>query len=142
NTDKTTFICYLEKPLILHKRILIATPPFAERESGFEFWFAKTVKLAQELSIPILFYCNTTTAQVIQKFTKKSKITANFTINDFDEWEDFLVLAKNIQADDLFVLVSARKGSVSYMGLLENLPGKLEKHFASNSRLVIYPQRY
>jgi len=142
NTDKTTFICHLEKPLVLHKRIFIVVPPLAERENGFEFWFGKTVKLAQELSIPISLYCETHTKQTIQTLIKKTKMAASFTIHNFDDWEDFLVLARNIQEDDLFVLVSARKGSASYMGLLEKIPAKLEKHFASNSRLVIYPQRY
>lgn len=142
NTDKTTFICHLEKPLVLHKRIFIVAPPLAERENGFEFWFGKIVKLAQELSIPIIFYCDIHTERAIQTLIKKTKMAASFTIKNFDEWEDFLVLARNIQEDDLFVLVSARKGSASYMGLLENLPAKLEKHFATNSRLVIYPQRY
>jgi hypothetical protein len=28
------------------------------------------------------------------------------------------------------------------MGVLENLPNKLEKHFTTNSRLVIYPQQF
>jgi hypothetical protein len=40
------------------------------------------------------------------------------------------------------VLVSARKGATSYMGTLENLPTKLEKHFAANSRFLIYPQQF
>jgi hypothetical protein len=60
----------------------------------------------------------------------------------FTDWEDFLVLARSIQKEDLFVLVSARKGATSYMGILENLPSKLEKHFAKNSRFIIYPQQY
>jgi hypothetical protein len=44
--------------------------------------------------------------------------------------------------DDLFILVSARKGAASYMAVIENLPTKLEKHFPSNSKLVIYPQQF
>jgi hypothetical protein len=52
------------------------------------------------------------------------------------------VLSRHIHAEDLFVLVSARKGATSYMGTLENLPAKLEKHFTANSRFVIYPQQY
>jgi hypothetical protein len=52
------------------------------------------------------------------------------------------VLSRNIHEDDLLVLVSARKGATSYFGVLDNLPVKLEKHFAVNSRFVIYPQQY
>lgn len=142
SSDKTTFICHLEKPLVLHKRIVITAPPLTERENGFEQWFTKMAKLAQELSIPIHLYCNDHTEKAIERLVKKAKLSASLTINPFNDWEDFLIIARNIHQDDLFVLASARKGAASYMGILENLPSKLEKHFPTNSRLVIYPQQF
>jgi Kef-type K+ transport system membrane component KefB len=142
NTDKTTFICHLEKPLILHKRIVIAAPPLSEHENGFGLWLRKIAKLAQELSIPILLYSNEATEKAVQKFFKNTRLTASITVNPFNDWEDFLVLSRHIQTDDLFILVSSRKGATSYIGILENLPIKLEKHFSTNSRFVIYPQQF
>jgi hypothetical protein len=142
NTDKTTFICHLEKPLVLHKRIVIAAPPLTEHENGFDLWLNKIAILAQELTIPIVLYCNEATEKVVEKTFKKFKFTASFKVNPFTDWEDFLVFSRHIHEDDLFVLVSARKGATSYMGVLENLPTKIEKHFTANSRFVIYPQQY
>lgn len=142
NTDKSIFICYLKKPLILHKRIIIAAPPFAEHERGFEFWLLKIAKLAQELSIPIQLYCNESTDKSVGRVLKTAKQSASVSVARFVDWEDFLILARYIREDDLFVLVSARKGAASYISVLENLPVKLEKHFSLNSRLVIYPQQF
>lgn len=142
NTDKTTFICHLEKPLIVHKRLVIATPPLVEHESGFEYWLIKTAKLAQELSIPILFYCNEATEKSIEKVYANEKISISFSVNHFDDWDDFLILSRYIKEEDLFVLVSARRGAASYISALDNLPSKLEKHFPLNSIVVIYPQQY
>jgi Kef-type K+ transport system membrane component KefB len=142
NTDKTTFICHLEKPLVLHKRIIIATPPLAEFENGFEHWLTKISKLAQELSIPILFYCSEATEKSVRKIFKQSKLTAKITFNHFTDWDDFLILSKEIKETDFFVLVSARKGATSYIPVLESIPGKLEKHFSENSILMIYPEQY
>ena len=142
NSDKTTFICHLEQPLVLHKRIVIAAPPLTEHENGFDLWLNKIAILAQELTIPIVLYCNEATEKSFKKSFKKSKLTASIKVNPFTDWEDFLVFSKHIHADDLFVLVSARKGATSYMGVLEKLPTKLEKHFTTNSRFVIYPQQY
>jgi hypothetical protein len=51
-------------------------------------------------------------------------------------------MARNIREDDLFVLISARRGATSHMAILENLPVKLEKHFPSNSKIVVYPQQF
>lgn len=142
NTDKTTFICHLEKPIVLHKRIVIASPPLTEHENGFGLWVSKMAKLAQELSIPIQLYCNEATEKAVDKVFKKAKLTASIAVKSFTDWEDFLVLSRHIHEDDLFVLVSARKSATSYLGVLDNLPIKLEKHFSENSRFVIYPQQY
>lgn len=142
NTDKTIFVCHLEKPLVLHKRIVIVAPPLSEHENGFELWATKMAKLAQELSIPMLLYSNETTKFAIDNFFKRAKLSASISIELFENWDDILYLAKNIHQDDLFVLVSARKGATSYFGALDNLPSKLEKHFPSNSRLIVYPQQF
>ena len=142
NTDKTTFICHFEKPLVLHKRIAMVIPPLAEHENGFEQWFTKMAKLAQELSIPILLCCNDSTKLFVEKLMKKARLTALIIPYFFEEWDDFFIISKVIKQDDLLVLVCARKGAASYMNLLENLPSKLEKHFEKNSLIVIYPQQF
>ncbi len=142
NTDKTTFICHLEKPLVLHKRIVIAAPPLSEHENGFGLWMSKMTKLAQELSISIVMYCNEATEKAVEKYLKTTRQTSVISIKSFSDWEDFLIISKDINEDDLFVLVSARKGATSYIGVLENLPSKIEKYFPNNSRFVIYPQQF
>jgi Kef-type K+ transport system membrane component KefB len=142
STDKTIFICYFAKPLVTHKRIVVVSPPFAEREKGFATWLEKVVKLAQELSISIVHYCSEKTEAAIQSYAKKQQLNASMTFHRFDEWEDFLVLARHIHPDDMLVLVSARQGAVSYLNILENLPAKLEKHFEHNSRVIVYPQQH
>lgn len=142
NTDKTTFICHFEKPLVLHKRVAMVIPPLAEHENGFELWFTKMSKLAQELSIPILLCCNETTRNSVTKLMKKTKLTASIVYYFFEEWDDFFLLSKAFNQDDLLALVCARKGAASHMNVLENLPTKLEKYFEKNSRIIIYPQQY
>ena len=142
STEKNTFICYLNKPLVLHKRIIIAAPPLCEHEIGFELWITKISRLSQELSIPVHLYCNSTTGKAVSKTMAIAKLPIPFSLIPFDDWDDFLILARNIQENDLFVLISARKGTASYTQVLDNLPAKLEKHFASNSRVIIFPQQY
>ncbi len=142
STDKCTFICHIEKPINTHKRMVVAAPPLAEHEKGFEQWMRKVSKLAQEFSIPVLIYCNSNSAKLVDKCSKKIKTSANIQVINFEDWDDFLVLSRDIHPDDLIVLVSSRRGAPSYMPVLENLPAKLEKHFKSNSRIIIYPQQY
>lgn len=139
NTDKMLFICHFAKPLLAHKRILIAAPPLSEHETGFPLWVLKMAALAQELSAPIQFFCNKNTEEAIRKKRKKQKSNSSATFHYFEDWQDFLILSRDIRRDDLMVLVSARKGSVSSMNLLENLPSKMERYFPDNNKIVIYP---
>ena len=67
----------------------------------------------------------------------KTDTPLNF--NHFSSWDDFLILGRDIQAEDIIVLVSARSGSVSYNNTLPTLPVKLEKYFTDKSRIVVYP---
>jgi Kef-type K+ transport system membrane component KefB len=140
NTDKTIFICHLEKPMILHKKMIIVSLPLSERENGFLVWFTKIIKLAQELSIPITYYCNKQTEELVHKKLDQYQITHAIKFRYFDDWENLWQLPKQIHEDDLFVLASARQESVSHMSLLDNLPAKLGKHLSNNNKVVIYPQ--
>jgi hypothetical protein len=140
--DKDIFICHFTRPLITNKRIIVISPPLAERENGFEVWLLKICKLAQELSVPILHHGDVKTHHAITRQIKKHHLNASVTYMPFEDWEDFLILARDIRQDDLIVFTSSRKGSVSHKGILENIPVKLEKHFAQNSKVVIYPQQY
>lgn len=141
NTNKCTFISHFSKPLVAHKRILIAVPPLAEFEKGFDFWLLKITKLSQELSLPIVMFCNESTERSVNEFFKLNKISSTVSFKSLMNWDDFFAISKFINVDDLLVLVSSRRGTASYLPLLDNLPSRLEKHFFKNSRIIIYPQQ-
>lgn len=140
--EKTLFFCHIDQSLISYKRVVIAAPPLAEYEQGFEHWVLKLTKLAQELTAPIQLHCDQLTKRAIDKLIAKYKISVNLTYNSFADWDDFLILSHNVNKDDLFVLISARKSSTSHMNLLENLPQKIDKYFKTTAKIVIYPQQY
>lgn len=140
NTYKTTFICHFEKPLALHKRIVVCVPPQAELEYGFPLWLAKMHVLSQELTAELVIYCDEPTRRAIEHYNTFNKPSGTVTIKHFSEWEDFLILSRSIGREDLVVLVSARYGAKSHMRILDGLPGKLERYFPDNNYLVVYPQ--
>ncbi len=125
NTDKTTFICSLEKPLVSHKRILVAAPPLAEHEKGFEIWLKKIAKFAIELSVPIVVFCDKATENAVRKSVKKAKLNASITINQFVDWEDFLVLSRHVHEDDFAILLSAKKSHL-FINCFGTAPLKLK----------------
>lgn len=137
--SKTSFVTYFSQPLATHKRIFMIVPPLAEKEKGFVFWIQKMDLLAKELSVPVVVNCNSETSSEMRRILKNLKTDAPYQYKNFSAWEDFLILGKDLMEDDITVLVSARKKSVSYQPILSAIPAKLEKYFFDKSRIIIYP---
>lgn len=141
NTDKTVFVGYFEKPLVSLKRIVVICPPLAELENGYNLWFLRISKLAQELSVVMHMYCNDKTRESCQNNLSKKSQGLIISYQKYNDWDDLATLGADISSDDLMVFISARQGSVSYQRFMESVPLKLEKHFGLNSKIVIYPKR-
>jgi hypothetical protein len=141
NVDKNLFICHVDKLLVSQKRIILIAPPLSEKENGFETWLQKTVKLSQELSIPIIHFGAKSTYDAMVSKIKREHWSTAIGFNIFNDWEGFLTLSKYIHEDDFLVLVSARKNTISYLNYFDNIPSKLEKHFGANNKIVVYPQQ-
>ncbi|MBS4061967.1 MAG: cation:proton antiporter [Bacteroidetes bacterium] len=141
NIDKTIFICHFSKPLVSHKRLVMAVPPLAELEQGFDIWSAKIIQLASELGISAHYFCNPEGEKAIRNNNNKQLIAVKTSFEYFDTWEEVLSLSGKVNEDDILVLVSARKGAISYFNTLDNLPLKIEKQFESFSRVIIFPQQ-
>ncbi|HLW39012.1 MAG TPA: hypothetical protein VKX31_01380, partial [Brumimicrobium sp.] len=142
STVKTVFICKVERPLPVHKKMVLLVPPQAHKEKGFIIWLDKVAKLAQELSISIQIYCDEDVQRNIELAYKALELTATVNFTTFVDWEDFLILSRDIHHDDVIVAISARKGASSYTPYFEMMPEKLEKHFKNNSFMVVFPQRF
>lgn len=138
-TDKTLFICDFQYPLVDHGRILVMAPPFAELEKGFILWTAKISALAQELSTPIVYSCNTETRKAIEKYKQENSINAVYGFEEINGPEDFFTHTGKLKRQDLLILISARKGAISHRHGMDNLPARTEKHFHQNSKIIIYP---
>ena len=139
NTDKTVFVCHFEQPLSNHKRIVVVLPPLAELEQGFDNWMGKLTKLASELGISILYFCNPETENAIGRYAKRSKITQKNKFQILEIWESILDGKHSIERDDLLLFVSSRRSGISYLSMMENLPAKLEEKYSRNSKIIIYP---
>ena len=58
-----------------------------------------------------------------------------------DDWDDLLLLTGQVNYDHLLVIVSARKGSISYQASFEELPNQITRYFSDNSLMLVYPDQ-
>lgn len=140
-TDINIFMCDLTQPLVSHGRILVICPPLAESELGFEFWMAKVLRLAQELTLSVHLICDHRSQEAVNQYLelKKSSVRVQFT--SYEEWDDLVGLRPLVQENDLIVFASAREGEVSHRHSLVGLPMKLSRYFPKNNRILVYPSR-
>lgn len=136
--DKNLFVCHVEQNLISNKRIVVISPPLAEKEDGFDLWVSKVAKLSSELSIPVLFLGHPDTWQIISE----QKKIGNSTFQLFVDWSNPMSCGDMIRKDDLIILISARVGYISHIPVLESLPTRLESRFPEYNRLVVYPKQH
>ena len=128
-------------PINTIRRIIIAVPPKAEYEAGFQKWVEHFCRMGGTLGCRVHFFANEETTGQLQALVKKKY---GQTLTDFsrlDDWGDLLILTGQVNYDHLLVVISARRGSISYDSSFEKLPAQLSKYFSNNSLIVLYPDQ-
>lgn len=128
-------------PINTIRRIIIAVPPKAEYEAGFQKWVEHFCRMGGTLGCRVHFFANEETIVQLQALVKKKY---GQTLTDFsrlDDWGDLLILTGQVNYDHLLVVISARRGSISYDSSFEKLPAQLSKYFSNNSLIVLYPDQ-
>jgi len=139
STWETVHVCRLNYPLNTTQKIVLVLTKNAQYELGFNHWIKKVVRLSKQLNAKILVCSTPETCKAFQAELKSSRSQVEMAYRQFEEMEDFLMLSREVKKDDLIVVVSARKNTLSYHSYMENIPTKLLRNFENNNFIVIYP---
>ncbi|MCR4959788.1 MAG: cation:proton antiporter [Prevotella sp.] len=130
------------QPLNTLRRIQVAVPSRAEFEAGFHRWLERLCRLAGQLDCRIQFHGRDESLQLIRTYihTHHSSVRAEYT--DMKHWNELPQLASHIADDHLFVVVTARKGTISYKNAQERLPDELQQYFSGKNLMIIFPDQF
>lgn len=137
--NTTTLIYKPVHPFGTIKRHIIIVPENAEKEIGFPFWLVKVWNIARNSGAKLLFYATNETLKLIKEVQSKHPIECQF--EDFHDWEDFLILARDFVQDDNLIIVLSRKDKPSYHPKMAKIPSYLNKYFKETSYILIYPMQ-
>ena len=137
--NTTTLIYKASQPIATIKRHLVVIPNRAEKEIGFPFWLIKLWNLSRNTGSRFVFYCHGQTLNFIKDISSKHPIDCEF--RPFDEWEDFLILSREIRADDNLIVIMSRKDRPSYDSNMTRIPYYLNKYFENHNYILIYPKQ-
>ncbi|MCR4765753.1 MAG: cation:proton antiporter [Bacteroidaceae bacterium] len=128
-------------PLNTIRRIVVAVPPKAEYEAGFQKWLRNVCRMGATLGCRVHFFANQKTTGYIQSFLETKYKQTRTSFSNLDKWEDLLLLTGQVNYDHLLVIISARRGSISYNPLFEELPQQIYTYFNNSSLLIVFPDQ-
>ena len=130
------------QPLNTLRRIQVAVPSRAEFEPGFHRWLQRLARMASNLDCRIQFHGRNESLELIREYINNRYPNVRGEYTYMAHWNELPRLAENIQEDHMFVVVTARKGTISYKNALERLPKELQQHFSGKNLMILFPDQY
>lgn len=141
-THRQIMIAKCLMPVNTLRRIIVAVPQKAEYEAGFTKWVNQLCRMGEQLGCRVHFFAHPETLDRLKVLISKKFKGLRSEFSELVDWDDLLLLTGQVNFDHLLVIISARKGSISYDTSFERLPSQLSKYFSNNSLLVVYPDQY
>ena len=141
-THRQIMIAKCLMPVNTLRRIIVAVPQKAEYEAGFTKWVNQLCRMGEQLGCRVHFFAHPETLDRLKVLISKKFKGLRSEFSELVDWDELLLLTGQVNFDHLLVIISARKGSISYDTSFERLPSQLSKYFSNNSLLVIYPDQY
>ena len=130
------------RPLNTLRCIQVAVPSRAEFEPGFYRWLERLSRMAENLECRVRFHCRVETRALIQEYIRKRHPEVRAEYQPMAHWNELPLLAREVADDHMFVVITARKGTISYKSALERLPDELTQYYQGKNLMIIFPDQY
>ena len=140
--SRQIIITRIMQPLNTIRRIQVAVPSRAEFELGFYRWLERLARMAGNLECRVVFHGRQDTLQLVKEFIRNRFPSVRAEYEELEHWNELPELATRVREDHLFVIVTARKGTISYKSAMERLPDEVNKCFKGKTLMIIFPDQY
>ena len=141
STYRQVMIARFLMPVNTLRRIIVAVPPKAEFEHGFVKWITHLCRMSSQLGCRLHFFAHSQTLGYIKGYIQKKHKDVMTEYQELEDWDDLLIITGQVNFDHLLVIVSARRGSISYDSSFERLPMQISRYFNNNSIMLLYPDQ-
>ena len=137
--DNTTnvFIYKPAQPLSTVKRHLVVLPPQAEKEAGFLSALERLANVVGNTGAKAVFYAAPATLDLIRERFARSSNEIGYV--PFANWEDFLIVSRDVRTDDTLWIWMSRRNGVSYESSMARVSRYLDQYFKGNNFVLVYP---
>lgn len=133
-------VCKIKKPLSMVDRVVTLVPPFAKYDPGYAESIHFVEMVAERIGASL---------HVIGIDGKMEELKEAFVDNRMGISQEFAAvksldnlpkyLSKNLTANDLFIIINSRRGTVGWSSGLNALPRMLSEQFPAVDFISIYP---
>lgn len=139
--SQASIIYHPAQPINTISRLLVAVPRYAEKEHDFISCFGFIRRLSSQIGARVIFYTNEETQKALQIFCHRKGKYLKASYREMENWEDVLMIAKQMRPDDMIIFINARPSTPSYNPLFSQVPNMLTNFFTDHSYIVLYPEQ-
>ncbi|MCC5942737.1 MAG: cation:proton antiporter [Balneolaceae bacterium] len=138
--DEMVMVCKIEDPVNTFERMVVAIPPLAALESGFADAIRSLKLMAEQLGGDMVVVSTDEREQYVRSRVIKVKPEVPLEFSTIHSWIELPGwIEKNKKENDLFVMISAREGTLSWRPGLDRFPRVLSQRYPKLSFITVYP---
>ena len=140
--NRQIIIAALNRPANTIRRIQVAVPSRAEFEPGFHRWTDRLARLAGNIDCRIVFHGRRDTLDLIKQHVEARHADIRTGYETMNHWSEFPAMVADINEDHLLVVITARRGTVSYKTAFEKMPAELRRNYFGGNIMIVFPDQY
>lgn len=130
------------QPFSTLRALRVAVPSRAEFEPGFYRWLERLCRLVGSIGCRMVFYSREDTQALIERYVSNRHPNVRAEYEDMPKWIGIRKLSAMMGKDEMLVVVTARRGTVSYKKAFDRLPEELTTYYHGSNILIIFPDQY
>ena len=104
-TNQMILIYKSIQPINTIKRLVVVVPEKAEFEVGFVKWYDRIKNVCKQIGATTVFFAPQPTLKQIHILAQRNKFGVETSFEVLDDWDDFLILTRELRNNDLFVVL-------------------------------------
>lgn len=133
-------VCRIEHPLNTTQRVMLAVPPFAQREVGFPEAARSARLIAGQVGARLVVLTDPSHRESVKRIMKPLKPDVDVKYPELSSWGGLVeYLDEHLEANDLLILMTAREETISWRPALDRMPRVFSQRYDQANFITLYP---
>jgi Kef-type K+ transport system membrane component KefB/mannitol/fructose-specific phosphotransferase system IIA component (Ntr-type) len=139
-THQMVLINKLSYPAGVSKRVIVLIPPFGHRQPGFENAIGLVKNLSSQIGSDMKVLASSEVLEASRGFITAMEPKVPLDFDAVPVWKRVCEqLEQIVREGDWILLLSSRKGDISWQPIMERLPSNIVESVPSNNFSAVYP---